>query len=224
MITKRRLLPPLVTLVYAALVRPRVRRWGATPDEANGIYPGDDLVPDGAAQSTMAVTLAGPPEEVWSWLVQMGHDRAGWYSWDHLDNGGKPSAKHIIPEWQRTAVGDHLDTLPNGKAYFTVKILELARTLVLGSELTFGRAPVPPGLLPPVSSVGIWAFHLRPLPDERTRLIVRTRGQGHPRLLAWLLDFALGQPAHFVMQLRQFQNLNARVGRLQSIEPFQRVG
>jgi len=219
----KKLLPPLVVLAYAALVRPRIRRWGATPDEVNGVYPGDDLIPEGV-QSTMAVTLSGPPEEVWRWLVQMGLDRAGWYSWDQLDNGGKPSAKHIIPEWQDIAVGDHLNSLPDGKAYFTVKILEPERTLVLGSELTFGRTAALEGLLPPVSSVGIWAFHLRPLPGERTRLVVRTRGQGHPRLLAWLLDFALGQPAHFIMQLRQFQNLNARVGRLQSIEPFQRVG
>jgi proline iminopeptidase len=223
MSTKRRVLLPLVVLAYAALVRPRIRRWGATPDEANGVYPGDDLVPDGV-QSTMAVTLSGPPEEVWSWLVQMGHDRAGWYSWDHLDNGGKPSSQHIIPEWQEIAVGDHLESLPDGKAYFTVKLLEPARTLVLGSELTFGRAAALEGLLPPVSSVGIWAFHLRPLPGERTRLIVRTRGEGHPRPLAWLLDFAFGQPTHFLMQVRQFQNLEARVGRLQSIEPFQRVG
>jgi hypothetical protein len=158
----KRLLPPLVVLAYAALVRPRIRRWGATPDEVNGVYPGDDLITDGA-QSTMAVTLPGPPEEVWSWLAQMGHDKAGWYSWDLLDNGGKPSAKHIIPEWQDLAVGDHLDSLPDGKAYFTVKIVEPARTLVLGSELTFGRTAVLEGLVPPVSSVGIWAFHLRRL-------------------------------------------------------------
>jgi proline iminopeptidase len=30
----------------------------------------------------------------------MGCDRAGFYSWDRLDNGGRPSAKRVHPEWQ----------------------------------------------------------------------------------------------------------------------------
>jgi hypothetical protein len=34
-------------------------------------------------------------------VVQMGCGRAGWYSHDRLDNGGRPSAERIVPEWQR---------------------------------------------------------------------------------------------------------------------------
>ena len=37
---------------------------------------------------------------LWPWLVQMGGDRAGWYSWDALDNHGERSARRIVPEWQ----------------------------------------------------------------------------------------------------------------------------
>ena len=40
----------------------------------------------------MAVTIDAPPDQVWPWLVQMGGDRGGWYFWDRLDNGGRPSA------------------------------------------------------------------------------------------------------------------------------------
>src|SRR5690606_16683183 len=83
---------------YTALVRPRLLRWGATREEANASYPGDDLIAYPTAQSTMAVSLPAPPEEVWPWLVQMGCGRAGWYSWDLLDNGGRPSADRIVPE------------------------------------------------------------------------------------------------------------------------------
>jgi proline iminopeptidase len=40
--------------------------------------------------------------------VPLGGDRGGWYSWDHLDNAGRPSADRVHPEWQDTALGDHV--------------------------------------------------------------------------------------------------------------------
>src|SRR5215472_10450242 len=79
-------------VLYAVWIRPRLLTWGATPDEATGAYPSDELIPDPAHSSTMATTLPASPEKVWPWLVQMGGDRAGWYGWDWLDNGGRPSA------------------------------------------------------------------------------------------------------------------------------------
>ena len=58
----------------------------------------------------MAVTIDAPPDQVWPWLVQMGGDRGGWYSWDRLDNGGRPSATEVHPEWQDLAFGDYVKT------------------------------------------------------------------------------------------------------------------
>ena len=73
-----------------------------------GPYFGAGLVPDGERGPTMAVTIDAPPDQVWPWLVQMGGDRGGWYSWDHLDNAGRPSAQRVHPEWQDLAVGDYV--------------------------------------------------------------------------------------------------------------------
>ena len=36
--------------------------------------------------SRRAVTIDAPPEAVWPWIAQMGQDRAGFYSYDHLEN------------------------------------------------------------------------------------------------------------------------------------------
>jgi hypothetical protein len=85
-----------VPVLYALWVRPRLLTWGATHDEVSGTYPGDELLPDPAHSSTMATTLPAPPERVWPWLVQMGYDRAGWYSWDKLDSpdSGTAQAPH----------------------------------------------------------------------------------------------------------------------------------
>jgi hypothetical protein len=198
---------------YVFALRPTLLCWGATYREAGARYPGDDLIENATSRSTMATSLPAPPEAVWPWLVQMGNDRAGWYSWDLLDNGGRPSTDRIVPEWQDLAVGDRVPAVPSGEIYFRVEVLDPGRTLVLRSdlELPSGRSVDPRGPLPRAYSDGIWAFHLRPLPDGCTRLIVRTRGRGEPsaanRLFAWLF----GEPAHFIMQQRQFRNLRRRV-------------
>lgn len=91
-------------VVYGVWVRPRLWRWGATDEEVSGPYPGAELVPGG----DRAVTIDVPPDQVWPWLVQMGGNRAGWYSWDRLDNGGRPSAEEVHPEWQDLALGDYM--------------------------------------------------------------------------------------------------------------------
>ncbi|GAA1898458.1 hypothetical protein [Actinomadura bangladeshensis] len=198
---------------YAALVRPRLLRWGATREEAGAAYPGDDLIQRATAQSTMAVSLPAPPEEVWPWLVQMGCRRAGWYSWDLLDNGGRRSAGEVVAEWQDLAVGSRVPAVPGGASYFLVEVLDPARTLVLRSdlELPSGRSFDPRGPMPDAYTDGIWAFHLRPLPDGGTRLIVRTRGRGKPAAADRLVGRMFGEPAHFIMQHRQFRNLRRRV-------------
>src|ERR1700692_1774031 len=102
----------------ALRVRPRLRRWGASDGELASYYPGSGLVPAGRRTATMAVTINAPPSDIWPWLVQMGCDRAGWYSWDRLDNAGRPSAEQIHPEWQTIAVGDRLASASDGVHWF----------------------------------------------------------------------------------------------------------
>jgi hypothetical protein len=98
----------LAIVAYEYWVRPRLMRWGATEEETTGPYPHAELVHESKRSPTMAVTIGAPPEQVWPWLVQMGWDRGGWYSWDRLDNAGRPSATKVHPEWQDAAVGDQL--------------------------------------------------------------------------------------------------------------------
>jgi hypothetical protein len=84
-----------VVVVYRVLVQPWQHRWGATDEEIGRAMPGDDLLPV-AASTTRAVSVAAPSEQVWPWLLQLGY-RAGWYSYDWIDNDGHPSADLIIP-------------------------------------------------------------------------------------------------------------------------------
>jgi proline iminopeptidase len=189
--------------------------WGATPQEAACTYPGDELVQDPDGGATMATMLPAPPERVWSWLVQMGGGRAGWYSWDWVDNNGQPSAGRIVPEWQGLEEGQHLYRAPKGENWFTVVVLEPNRTLVLHSAygMFSGRSFDPrSGPAPWAYIDGIWGFHLRAAPGGGTRLVVRSRSWSRPRPVARPFGLLVGEPLHFVMQTRQFHNLRTRIG------------
>jgi len=197
-----------------ALVRARkeLRNVGATRAERRAILPGDELVSGARSPSTMAVTIDMPPSEVWPWLVQMGCDRAGFYSWDRLDNGGRPSASRIHPEWQTLAVGDRVLCTPDGRFWFDVERLESERVLVLRSSIDLGRRqPFDTSEpRPRFFADGIWEFVLAELPEGKTRLVVRSFGIARPRLLG-AVNLVFWDPAHVVMQTRQLRNLKRLV-------------
>jgi hypothetical protein len=104
------------------------QNWGATPDEINGVVVGDQICSDAHLSATRCITIAAPPEEVFPWIRQMGFRRAGWYSYDIIDNLGRKSAMSIHPEWQDVVSGS---PVPAGLMSFTAAIVEPPRSFVL---------------------------------------------------------------------------------------------
>ena len=82
--------------------------WGATEGEIESSVIGDDLCSDATLVATRSITIAAPPEKVFPWIRQMGFGRAGWYSYDWLDNLGRKSATTIHDEWQTVESGDKI--------------------------------------------------------------------------------------------------------------------
>src|SRR4249920_241002 len=78
----------------------------ATRVEKRRPLPGDTIVSEPMFSVTHAITIDAPIKRVWPWLAQMGSDRAGWYSWDAIDNGAQPSALSLVPALQSIAPGD----------------------------------------------------------------------------------------------------------------------
>jgi hypothetical protein len=153
---------------------------------------GDDIIGTPRADLTYAITIDAPPRDVWPWLVQMGCQRAGWYSWDVLDNAGARSADRIIPELQHIAVGDVLPYKPTGSEGFKVLRVEPERALILGSTTpTFE---------------GTWAFVLEPIGETQTRLVTRYRASFEPstRMSATLL---WARALHAVMESKQLKTI-----------------
>jgi hypothetical protein len=150
----------LPLFLFAPLFRHWHQRWGANPSEVAAAMPGDDLVPVSHFTATRAITIDAPPESVWPWLMQVGFRRAGFFSYDLLDNLGRSSARTILTQWQNLNVGDVVAPManpPSPATSFSLAVLDKPRTLVWAK---------------PDSS---WSWVLRPLPGGRTRLVTRLR-------------------------------------------------
>jgi hypothetical protein len=65
---------------YRWWCEPWSRRWGASDAELEARLPIDDLVAADASATTRAITIRAGITDVWLWLVQIGQDRAGFYS------------------------------------------------------------------------------------------------------------------------------------------------
>jgi hypothetical protein len=139
----------------------------ATAAERRRPLRADGMIPDPLFTSTHAITIEAPPERVWPWIAQMGGGRAGWYSWDAIDNGGTPSATSILPALQTVAPGDVMPAVPGATDAFVVAAVEANRDLVLTAPDGQGGIAV------------AWEHFLQPLDDGRTRLIARAVASRH---------------------------------------------
>ena len=207
------MLRPLLLAAGAAAVGLQAmharRHWGATAGEVAAVLPGDEFVPDPAENTTLAVTVAAPPEQVWPWLVQMGQNRGGIYSYDWLENliGLRiHSAEEIREEWQHLSAGDRVVVVPQGYGpmpagyAFTVALVDPPRALVLR------QAP------PEHPWNGVWSFHVVPAGERRCRLLARSRTEVAPQL-GLRLATRVGEPVTLVMTRRRLQGIKQRSER-----------
>ncbi|GAB3879450.1 SRPBCC family protein [Terrabacter terrigena] len=185
----RRLTAPLLVGAAALSVvtaRWSALHWGATTEESRESLPGDEHIADPGLVATRAITIEALPEAVWPWVVQIGADRGGFYSYDVLENllGCRlRSADSVVSEWQQLEPGDLVRLHP--QVALTVVAVDPNHSLVLRSAppsepgAASGAAP-PDGVRPGESTHDApydftWAFVLRRHPHAATRLIARER-------------------------------------------------
>jgi hypothetical protein len=183
--------------------------WGASEEEIAAGYPGDELIESPADQTTMAVTIAAPAEVIWSWLVQIGQDRGGMYSYDGLEQAiglDIHSAETINPAWQHLEPDDRVrlvppgwGPLPDGYA-LRVSLVEPPHTLVLRQG-------------PPQDPWdGVWTFSIREVGPGLCRLVSRTRTHRNPGIAQAVLRAAttLGAPITWVMTRKMLLTIKER--------------
>lgn len=193
---------------FGLALRPLLLNWGATDEEIHRFWPGDELSPTPFSMATRAITIHAPVDEVWPWIVQIGQDRGGFYSYTWLENlfGARMrNAGRILPECQSRQVGDTVWMAPReryrGKGCSRVARLEPGRDMVLVAPEDYDSV-VTKGIAPN----GTWAFLLDPVDEEATRLVVRSRSG--PK--ADPFRFLVFDPIHFLMEQKMMRGIRDR--------------
>jgi hypothetical protein len=144
-------------------------------------YPNSEPTQEGFWIDDQFVEIDGSPEQIWPWLAQMGNGRAGWYSYDLIDNLGRPSLKFINPEFTEITKGQKI---PFAVIVDFIKNQSITFQFGASSTLTYFLEPMGP----------------------QTRLWTRLKAP-EPALI---LKYTLG-PAHTFMQRKQFHEIKKRV-------------
>jgi hypothetical protein len=196
------MLPSLLVIVTLAALywfplRRWFGRWGTTREDLTRVMAGDAVIVNPTHSATHALTIDAPPEAVWPWLVQIGYQRGGLYSYDWLDRLfgflDRPSADRILPEFQRLAVGDTIRLGP--RESLSVTAIEPARALVLGYNAH--------------GFEWVWQFGLYPLDNGRTRLVSRGVERFENTVATWLFMRVM-EPAAFLMTRRMLLGVKQR--------------
>jgi len=178
---------------YLTLLWPWMISWGATKEEQKKSLPGDDLVPQANIQTTKGLTIKARPEAIYPWLLQIGVDRGGMYSYDWLENlfGLKVhTVNRIVPEYQNVQIGDFWrftpkDYILNPGPGLYVRELQANRAVLL----SFGMENKPDD-----ANIDSWQFVLEPQANGSTRLLLRSRMKMKPELpikLTYFIQFIM---------------------------------
>lgn len=182
-----------ITAVYLLFLWPWMRTWGATAAEIDATLPGDDLVPQANLQTTKGITIQAPPEAIYPWILQIGVDRGGMYSYDWLENlvGLKVhTTDRIIPAYQNVQAGDFWRFTPKdyvlnpGPGLYVRRLIENQAVL-----LCFGLEGKPEE-----RCFDTWQFVLVPQADGSTRLLLRSKmaiEQELPIKLTYFIQFIM---------------------------------
>ena len=155
-------------VLVVILLTPWMDRWGTTDADIQAVFPGDKLVPNPVEVVNRAITIYAAPEQIYPWLVQMGADRGGMYSYTALEtliNCPQVNADRIHPEWQNLQAGDEVKMCQNDPAPPPYIVAELIpnQAVIMGHHNNQGEWEE------------VWQFILLPQADGSTRLIQRTR-------------------------------------------------
>jgi len=185
------------TGAYLLFVGPWQRCWGATDEEVQRAMPGDEEVERPLMNATRAVTINARPEEIWPWIVQIGTGRAGWYSYDWIENLmglDVSSTERVIPEFQDLEVGDTIPLAPGLE--IPVKVIKPNETLLLvGHDPVVGDAS--------------WVFGLYPIDEQHTRVVTRTLNRW-PMTPGGILSLLFTEPGSFLMVRKMLLGIKRR--------------
>lgn len=172
-------------MLYLLFLRPKILKWGTTKAETEMSMIGDEMAP--TISATRAISIDAAKSTVWHWLIQLGADRGGFFSYAFIESvlGYEKREGELKLEFNDLEVGRIIPgSIDESKSVikfnFPVVAVEPERAFVLEEWGT---------------------FLLQVIEPEQTRLIVRTHGTKPDRLLDKVIDL-FGVFAHYIMERR----------------------
>lgn len=203
-------------IVHVYCIRPWCMRLGATQEEARRQWPGDELIPCPKSYATHCITIDATPSEIWPWLIQIGQDRAGFYSFDWLENlfgFDMHNADQIVDGWQELNVEDGVK-LHHSATPLSIVRLEPERALVLagGTELQPDTDVSDPSAMKLHTYTRYtWGLFLEPIDEVSTRFVARIRATWKRKMGYFIHNWFFMEPAHLIMQRGMNVGLKKRV-------------
>lgn len=189
-------------------LRKRREHWGLDEAAANRVYPGDELVPEPKWSWTHGVEIDAPPERVWPWVAQIGREKAGFYSYQLLENVAGceiQNADVVTEEWTHPKAGDELSLHP--------KMPPLRITAVEPGRYMVAKGQPEPGEDTKGQPRGVsWLFFVEPLGEGKSRFISRYRidyDDGAAKRIAY--GPAIIEPVGFMMDRKMLLGVKERV-------------
>jgi hypothetical protein len=186
----------------------RLHNWGATAAERHQVMVGDGFVADPADVVTRAVTVHAATDQVWRWLVQIGQDRGGMYSYQWLENLfglGIHNTDEVRTEWQQLHVGDEVRLVPAGRLGRRAGYALPVAHVDPGSNIVLRQQP------PTHPWDAVWSFHILPADAGTCRLISRSRSARGGRTAQ--IAAALMDPVAAVMTRKMLLGIKSRAER-----------
>ena len=156
----------VLVILLAIVLTPWMNRWHTTPEERAARFPGDELVEAPKLLVNRGVTINAAPQAIYPWLLQIGADKAGMYSYTALERltGCQMEKDEVLrPEWHNLKEGDLMKMCAGEFApppYIVARLLP-DESVIFGHKDGDKWAET-------------WQFVLLPQADGSTRLVTRT--------------------------------------------------
>ena len=179
-------------------MRPWFLDWGAPEHIRQATFAGDQFTTQSG--HTRAVLIHARPEQIWPWILQLGQDRGGMYSYSWLENLVKADIRNVYElkdEFQKPRAAGDTIWLANPERYdgrgFQIVALAIPnRALVMVGGEDYRR------IASGGKARGTWSFYLYPEGENATWLIARSAGDAVAG--DRILRYVAYEVPHFIME------------------------
>jgi hypothetical protein len=198
----------LLLIIHHAFIRSWMLDWSAPEKIKNLTLPGDTLVAN-AVHHTRAVLVAATPDKIWPWLLQLGQERGGFYSYTWLENLFAADMHNIYALrsdlQQPRNVGDTI-WMANKNRYWGKGHQVIAQLIPNKSFVMVGDEDYE-SLRGGKKAMGSWSIYLYQENQNSTWLIARSSTSKNTGIFNKILSYFTFEVPHFIMEQKMLRTM-----------------